>query len=117
MIADNNRLKSNANQFELRDKEQRSKNNELNRQLAESEGKLRASSKEKSNIQAELEAEKQVCQTKKRAVQIATEELSKNHETIKQQTRTIEKMKKSIDWRTLVMLRMYVENEPNLMEI
>lgn len=64
-----------------------------------------------SNLQAELEAEQQICQTKKRALQIATEELSKNHDTIRQQAKIVEKLKKGIEWRTLVMLRIDDENQ------
>jgi spindle assembly abnormal protein 6 len=59
-----------------------------------------------SNLQAEMEAEKQICHTKKRALQIATDELAKNHETIKQQERTVEKLQKGVEWRSLVMMRM-----------
>jgi spindle assembly abnormal protein 6 len=59
-----------------------------------------------SNLQAEMEAEKQICHTKKRALQIATDELAKNHETIKQQERTVEKLRKGVEWRSLVMMRM-----------
>lgn len=53
-----------------------------------------------------MEAEKQICHTKKRALQIATDELAKNHETIKQQERTVEKLQKGVEWRSLVMMRM-----------
>ena len=70
-----------------------------------------------SNLQAELEAEKQVCSTKKRALQIATDELAKNQETIKKHELIIEKLKKGIDWRTLVMLRMSDEKQRNLLTL
>ena len=59
-----------------------------------------------SNLQAEMEAEQQICHTKKRALQIATDELAKNHETIKQQEKTVVKLKKGVEWRSLVMMRM-----------
>lgn len=62
-----------------------------------------------------MEAEKQICQTKKRALQIATDELAKNHETIKQQAKNVEKLKKGIEWRSLVMMRM--NDERNLMSL
>jgi hypothetical protein len=63
----------------------------------------------KSNLHAEMEAEKQMCSTKKRALQIATDELAKNQETIQQHERSIEKLGRAIDWRTLVLLRMNTE--------
>lgn len=62
-----------------------------------------------------MEAEKQICHTKKRALQIATDELAKNHETIKQQAKNVEKLKKGIEWRSLVMMRM--SDERNLMSL
>lgn len=47
MSADNNRLKSNLNQFDGKDKQQRMKIDELNQQMAECLEKLRAANKEK----------------------------------------------------------------------
>ena len=70
-----------------------------------------------SNLLAELEAEKQVCSTKKRALQIATDELAKYQETIKQHELMIEKLRKGIDWRTLVLLRMNDEKQRNLLTL
>lgn len=64
-----------------------------------------------SNLQAELDAERQVCATKKRALQIATDELAKSQEIVEQHGLTIEKLQKRIDWRSLVMLRMHDEKE------
>jgi spindle assembly abnormal protein 6 len=66
-----------------------------------------------SDLEAELQAEKQICLTKKRALQIATDELAKNQETIKQHSFLVDKMQNSIDWRTLVLLRMNDENKKN----
>lgn len=47
MSSDNNRLQSNLNQFDGKDKQQRMRIEELSRQMAESLEKLRAASKEK----------------------------------------------------------------------
>lgn len=52
-----------------------------------------------------MEAERQICQTKKHALKIATDELAKNTETIKNQSRELENVQKKIDWRTVVLLR------------
>lgn len=158
MSADNNRLKSNLNQLDGKDKQQRMKIDELNQQMAECLEASRAANKEKvmkrirfnwiikrkmkiagslidvkllrvspssyvcfcrlqSNLQAELDAEKQICHTKKRALQIATDELAKHHETIKLSERNVEKLKKGIDWRTLVMIRMNDDNQRNLLNV
>lgn len=134
MSADNNRLKANLNQFDGKDKQQRSRIDEIAQQLNEATEKLRQVNKEKvkinslfklyaiyhlssclkSNLHAELDAEKQICQTKKRALQIATDELSKNHEVIRNSERNVEKLKKAIDWRSLVMLRMNDEISNNI---
>jgi thiamine biosynthesis protein ThiC len=70
-----------------------------------------------SNLLAELEAEKQVCSTKKRALHIATDELAKNQEIIKQHELTMEKLRKGIDWRSLVLLRMNDERQRNLLTL
>lgn len=70
-----------------------------------------------SNLQAELEAEQQICHTKKRALQIATDELAKSHETTKRQAKYVEKLKRGIDWRTLVMMRMNDENQRNSLNV
>jgi hypothetical protein len=64
-----------------------------------------------------MEAEKQICHTKKRALQIATDELAKNHETIKQQAKSVEKLRKGVEWRSLVMMRMSDENQRNLLSV
>lgn len=47
MSSDNNRLQSNLNQIDGKDKQQRMKIDELSRQMAESLEKLRSASKEK----------------------------------------------------------------------
>lgn len=116
MSADNNRLKSNLNQFDCKDKQQRIKIEEQSQQMAEISEKLRSANKEKSNLQAEIEAEKQISHTKKRALQIATDELAKNHEKIKQHERNVEKLKKGVNWRTLVIMRMNDENQKSLLD-
>jgi archaellum component FlaC len=46
-----------------------------------------------------------VCQTKKHALQIATDELVKKTETTKSHSKFLENQQKKIDWRTLVLMR------------
>ncbi|KAL7025688.1 hypothetical protein ACKWTF_013591 [Chironomus riparius] len=115
--ADNNRLKNNLNISDGKEKQQRKRIDDINQQMVEYEEKMRLANKEKSNLLAELEAEKQVCSTKKRALQIATDELAKYQETIKQHELMIEKLRKGIDWRTLVLLRMNDEKQRNLLTL
>ncbi|CRK88126.1 CLUMA_CG001911, isoform A [Clunio marinus] len=117
MSTDNNRLKNNLSQFDAKDKQQRMKVDELNQQMADTLEKLRSANKETSNLQAEIEAEKQICHTKKRALQIATDELTKNHETIKRYEKNVEKLKKGIEWRSLLMMRINYENQRNLVNV
>lgn len=49
MSADNNRLKSNLNQFDGKDKQQRSRIDEIAQQMTEATEKLRQANKEKVN--------------------------------------------------------------------
>lgn len=60
-------------------------------------------------MEAELEAEKKICQTKKHALHIATDELANNTETLRLQQQEIDQSRKKIEWRTKVLIRQ--ENE------
>lgn len=54
---------------------------------------------------AELEAEKNICHTKRNALQIATDEIAKANQIILKQSKDISALKKTIDWRTEIALR------------
>jgi hypothetical protein len=64
-----------------------------------------------------LEAERQSHQTKKRALEIASDELAKSHDTNSEFAATVERLKKGIDWRTLVMMRMDDENQSDHLNV
>lgn len=54
---------------------------------------------------AELEAEKNICQIKRNALQIATDEISKANSIIVRQSKEIIELRKKVDWRTEVALQ------------
>lgn len=54
---------------------------------------------------AELEAEKKITQTKRHALEMTTEEISKANEIIMKQSQELMKLKKTISWRTEVALQ------------
>lgn len=66
---------------------------------------LRKVEKSKSGIVAELEAEKNISQTKRQALEMATEEISKANEIIVKQSQELQKLKKTVAWRTEVALQ------------
>lgn len=84
------------NEMHLQDS--RKETNELKEQL-------RKADKSMSGIVAELEAEKKISQTKRQALEMATEEISKANEIIVKQSQELSKLKKTIAWRTEVALQ------------
>ena len=58
-----------------------------------------------SELEAELEAEKNICHIKRNALQIATEEISKANSIIKKQSLEVAQLNKKVDWRTEVALQ------------
>lgn len=66
---------------------------------------LRKMDKSKAGIVAELEAEKNISQTKRQALAMATEEITKANEIIIKQSQELQKLKKTIAWRTEVALQ------------
>lgn len=67
--------------------------------------KLKKFDKNKADLVAELEAEKKISQSKRQALEIATEEIGKANQIIMKQNLDINKMKKTIGWRTEVALQ------------
>lgn len=59
-----------------------------------------------SDLNAILESEKKICQTKKTALQIATEEISKANSIIVQQNREICQLKDKNNWRSELILKL-----------
>uniref|UniRef100_A0A1I8PND9 SAS-6 C-terminal coiled coil domain-containing protein n=1 Tax=Stomoxys calcitrans TaxID=35570 RepID=A0A1I8PND9_STOCA len=67
--------------------------------------KLNNCEKDKAELMAELAAEKKISHTKRQALEIATDEISKANEIILKQSKELIKMKKILKWRTEVALQ------------
>lgn len=78
---------------------------ELRKQLANQQEQLLLHDKEKNELQAELEAEKQITRTKRCALELATEEINKANSIIVRQAREMTALKQKVDWRTEVALQ------------
>ncbi|XP_019894638.1 spindle assembly abnormal protein 6 homolog isoform X2 [Musca domestica] len=66
---------------------------------------LKKVEKTRADLMAELEAEKKISHTKRQALEIATEEISKANQIILKQSQELNKLKKVISWRTEVALQ------------
>lgn len=75
------------------------------KEMTELKEKLKKYDKNKADLVAELEAEKKISQTKRQALEMATEEISKANQIIMKQNQELNKMKKTIGWRTEVALQ------------
>lgn len=78
---------------------------ELRKQLANQQEQLLLHDKQKNELQAELEAEKQITRTKRCALELATEEINKANSIIVRQAREMAALKQKVDWRTEVALQ------------
>lgn len=78
---------------------------DLRKELADSREKLRKMDKTKAELIAELEAEKNISHTKRQALEICTEEISKANQIIVKQSQELIKLKKTNELRTEVALQ------------
>lgn len=78
---------------------------ELRKQLANQQDQLLLHEKQKNELEAELEAEKQITRTKRCALELATEEINKANSIIVRQAREMTALKQKVDWRTEVALQ------------
>lgn len=78
--------------------EQRKQNADLRDQLLDHD-------KQRSELEAELEAEKHITRTKRMALELATEEISKANSIIFKQSKELSQLSKKVDWRTEVALQ------------
>uniref|UniRef100_W8C7W8 Spindle assembly abnormal protein 6 n=1 Tax=Ceratitis capitata TaxID=7213 RepID=W8C7W8_CERCA len=87
--------------------------------ISELQEKLKKYDKAKADILAELEAEKKISQTKRKALEMAAEEISKANEIILKQTQELIKLKKTINWRTEVALQQEkaIEDKDKLLQL
>ncbi|KAH8312087.1 hypothetical protein KR044_009326 [Drosophila immigrans] len=77
---------------------------DLKQHTTELQEHIQKGQKDKANIAAELEAEKKINHTKRQALEIASNEISKANQIIMKQTQEILNQKKTISWRTEVAL-------------
>ncbi|KAH8337655.1 hypothetical protein KR074_003901 [Drosophila pseudoananassae] len=78
---------------------------DLKQHTSELQENIQKGNKEKANIAAELEAEKKILNTKRQALEMASEEISKANQIILKQTQELVNHKKTIAWRTEVALQ------------
>ncbi|XP_017008783.2 spindle assembly abnormal protein 6 homolog [Drosophila takahashii] len=78
---------------------------DLKQHTAELQEHIQKGNKEKANISAELEAEKKILHTKRQALEMASEEISKANQIILKQSQELLNHKKTIAWRTEVALQ------------
>uniref|UniRef100_A0A182RKU4 SAS-6_N domain-containing protein n=2 Tax=Anopheles funestus TaxID=62324 RepID=A0A182RKU4_ANOFN len=93
---------------------------ELKRQLSEMQSKLKIAQKQRSELEAELEAEKNICHTKKHALQLTTDELANASSVINKLNKENVKLQSKIDLRTEIAMRqekMLLEKEKQTMEL
>lgn len=98
-------LQSESEGQKTRDRKQELNLLDLKRQLKDSRDKVNALEKQRSDLIAELEAEKIVCQTKRKALQIATEEIAKANDIILKQSKDIVQLKRKGEERAAVAIK------------
>ena len=99
------RLQADVDAQKTRDRKQELNLLDLKRQLKDSRDKANALEKQRSDLIAELEAEKIVCQTKRKALQIATEEITKANDIIVKQSKEVAVLKKKGEERAAIALK------------
>lgn len=99
------RLQSEIDGQKTRDRKQELNLLDLKRQLKDARDKGNSLEKQRSDLIAELEAEKIVCQTKRQALQVATEEITKANDIILKQSREVTVLKKKATERAAVALK------------
>lgn len=67
--------------------------------------RLKKCDKNKAELVAELEAERKISYTKRQALEVASDEISKANQIIIKQTQEAVKLKKTITWRTEVAVQ------------
>ncbi|XP_050069762.1 spindle assembly abnormal protein 6 homolog [Anopheles maculipalpis] len=93
---------------------------ELKHQLGEIQSKLKIAQKQRSELEAELEAEKNICHTKKHALQLTTDELANASAVINNLNKENVKLQSKIDLRTEIAMRqekLLLDKEKQLVEL
>ncbi|XP_050083626.1 spindle assembly abnormal protein 6 homolog [Anopheles aquasalis] len=89
------------------DRESKSGNmiSEMKRQLQDMQNKAKLLEKQRSELEAELQAEKNICHTKKHALQISTDELANASVVISNLNKEVAVLKSKVDLRTAIAIR------------
>uniref|UniRef100_A0A182QQT1 Uncharacterized protein n=1 Tax=Anopheles farauti TaxID=69004 RepID=A0A182QQT1_9DIPT len=114
------RLQANIASQQNRESRSESTVSELKRQMAEMQGQLKLIEKQRSELEVELEAEKNICHTKKHALQLTTDELAHASTVINNLNKENMKLKSKIDLRTEIAMRqekLILEKEKQLKEL
>uniref|UniRef100_A0A182T6Z9 Uncharacterized protein n=1 Tax=Anopheles maculatus TaxID=74869 RepID=A0A182T6Z9_9DIPT len=93
---------------------------ELKRQLVDMQSKIKIAQKQRSELEAELEAEKNICHTKKHALQLTTDELANASAVINNLNKENVKLQSKIDLRTEIAMRqekLLLEKEKQIVEL
>nr|XP_049461200.1 spindle assembly abnormal protein 6 homolog [Anopheles coluzzii] len=99
------RLQANITSQQCRESRSEIVVTDLKRQLIEMQSKLKIAEKQRSELEAELEAEKNICQTKKHALQLTTDELANASLVINNLNKENIKLKSKLDLRTDIAKR------------
>jgi spindle assembly abnormal protein 6 len=101
---DNTKLLNDISQYQNRDERNESVIIGLRKQTIELQGQIKAMEKHQSGLKAEVDAEKNICQTKKNALEMATHELSHCNELICRQNKEMMVLREKIKTRTEVAI-------------
>ncbi|XP_062540084.1 spindle assembly abnormal protein 6 homolog [Armigeres subalbatus] len=99
------RVKTELHSYQTRDGRNESAIVDLRRQMIELQSKLKISEKQKSELEAELEAERNICQTKKNALQLTTDEIANANVVMSNMQKEMLKLKNKIELRTEIAMR------------
>ncbi|XP_058448955.1 spindle assembly abnormal protein 6 homolog [Malaya genurostris] len=102
---ENEQLKSELQSYQCRDGKHESVIVDLRKQIIELQSKLKITEKQKSELEAELEAERNICQTKKNALQLTTDEISNANIVINNLNKEVMKLKSKVELRTEIAMR------------
>uniref|UniRef100_A0A1B0A8S1 Uncharacterized protein n=1 Tax=Glossina pallidipes TaxID=7398 RepID=A0A1B0A8S1_GLOPL len=78
---------------------------DFRKEVNDLQDRLKKCDKKKAELVAELEAERKISYTKRQALEVASDEISKANQIIIKQTQEAVKLKKTITWRTEVAVQ------------
>lgn len=99
------RYKSELQSYQSRDGRHESAIVDLRRQMIEVQSKLKIAEKQKSELEAELEAERNICQTKRNALQMTTDEIANANVVVNGLNKEVMRLKSKVELRTEIAMR------------